>query len=283
LWDGAFCDSVVSIKYEIENIGSNSCDLNVAQWCDWDIDPDLNTNLVYGDEALNTIWQSDDASPDYAFGHVRVPLDDKTVVGYSVNNPTFLHPNNGHNWLNSELDSLMSEGAWDLVGADPLPDDKGILLTTQGITLAPGEKHYEEYVIFGWDNSHTDFFDAAVRKTLVKTWLRQLGMYRGDVNTDNRGHERDIAGADLGPATNGGLINVADVVYIYNFLAKGGDRPWPFDDQADVNNDDVVTFGDVIALVNFVFKGDYANIKDRNRFGPEIVRDEPIYLNPNWR
>jgi hypothetical protein len=265
LWDGAFCDSVVTIKYVIENIGSNSCDLNVAQFCDWDMGV-ATTNRLYGDEDHEAVWMSVEATPDLAFGYLRIPASDETVVAVEVDNPTFLYPTGGHNWVSSELDSLLNLAAWDLVGTGAA-DDKSMLLTTQGLSLAPGDKHLEEYVIFGWDNTHIDFAVDSLRLRIMKVWLRQQGYLRGDVNTDNRGHERSTAGADLGPALNGGKINVVDVVYLANYILNNTARPYPFDDQGDVNADASISLADVIALANYVFKG--TNIPtDTNRFLP---------------
>jgi hypothetical protein len=282
IWDGAWCDSVIAIKYVYNNAGSNNVTgLKIAQWCDWDVDA-ISNNLVFGDEPHGVIWQSDDPGNTVSFGHFRLPelngSANHAVRGYSVNMPTYLHPNGGHNWQSDQLDSLMSLGAWDLLGADPGAEDKGLLLTTQGVDIAAGGHHIEEYIIFGWDNANGDFFDPAFREALLKAWLRQHGYFRGDVNTDNRGHERSTANADLGPAADGGKINITDVIYLARYVLNGTARPWPFDDQGDVSGTLGVTLQDVQMLANFIFKG--VSIDDRNRFGPGSRPS--LKENPNW-
>src|SRR4030042_2315515 len=56
-----------------------------------------------------------------------------------------------------------------------------------------------------------------------------------------------------GDANQDGAILVADVVYLVNYLFKGGPEPWLL--LSDVNNDEKVTVSDVVYLVNYLFKG----------------------------
>ncbi|MCJ7457675.1 MAG: right-handed parallel beta-helix repeat-containing protein [candidate division Zixibacteria bacterium] len=54
-------------------------------------------------------------------------------------------------------------------------------------------------------------------------------------------------------------INVTDVVYLVNYLFKGGPAPLcppsPYLDCADANGDETVSVADVIYLINYLFKG----------------------------
>jgi hypothetical protein len=123
-------------------------------------------------------------------------------------------------------------------------------------------------------------------QTVWKVWLRQEGFYRGDVNTDNRGHERGSDGADLGLAPNGGGINIVDVVYLKNYVLKSMATPWPFTDQGDVNCDGNITLVDVVALANYVFK--HTNIPvDKNRFLPldlqSLFSRSSLQENPDYK
>lgn len=58
----------------------------------------------------------------------------------------------------------------------------------------------------------------------------------GDVNTD-------------------GVITSADIIYLVNYVFKGGAPPKPCPAAGDVNCDGVVTSADIIYLVSYVFKG----------------------------
>jgi len=50
------------------------------------------------------------------------------------------------------------------------------------------------------------------------------------------------------------VINSADVVYLINYLFKGGPAPAP-ECTGDVNCDDVINSADVVYLINYLFKG----------------------------
>ncbi|MGB2982132.1 MAG: dockerin type I repeat-containing protein [Candidatus Zixiibacteriota bacterium] len=63
--------------------------------------------------------------------------------------------------------------------------------------------------------------------------------YRGDVNI--------VPGGD-------GVVNVADVVFLVNYLYKGGDAPDPYW-EGDVTCDGVINVADVVYLVNYLYKG----------------------------
>ncbi|KPJ66313.1 hypothetical protein AMJ44_08540 [candidate division WOR-1 bacterium DG_54_3] len=57
-----------------------------------------------------------------------------------------------------------------------------------------------------------------------------------------------------GDVNNDGVINSADVVYLINYLFKGGPAPDPIQ-AGDVNLDGVLNSADVVYLINYLFKG----------------------------
>jgi hypothetical protein len=57
-----------------------------------------------------------------------------------------------------------------------------------------------------------------------------------------------------GDANADGVINVADVVYLVNFLYRGGDPPVPME-AGDCTCEGVVDVGDVVFLINYLYKG----------------------------
>ena len=56
-----------------------------------------------------------------------------------------------------------------------------------------------------------------------------------------------------GDANGDGIVNVGDIVYMVNYLYKGGDPPAPVE-AGDANCDGVVNVGDVVYLVNYLFR-----------------------------
>lgn len=83
----------------------------------------------------------------------------------------------------------------------------------------------------------------AAWKTKLYCMLHFLGYYRGDVNVD-------------------GKYNVADVIYMINYLFKSGPKPIEFTDQMDVDNNHSNNVADVIYTINYLFKGGPAAIDE---------------------
>jgi hypothetical protein len=52
-----------------------------------------------------------------------------------------------------------------------------------------------------------------------------------------------------------GEITSGDIIYMVNFVFKGGMEPLPCEASGDVNCDGAITAADIISLVNYVFKG----------------------------
>jgi hypothetical protein len=71
---------------------------------------------------------------------------------------------------------------------------------------------------------------------LVKTgYVHASFVKRGDVNGD-------------------GVIELGDIVYLINFVYRGGDPPCPME-AGDANCDGIVELGDIVYLINYVYKG----------------------------
>lgn len=80
-----------------------------------------------------------------------------------------------------------------------------------------------------------DFDDTLEVANQRDPWV----LVRGDVNVD-------------------GLITAVDIIYLVNFVFKGGESPQPVVEAGDVNCSVSVTAADIIYLVNYVFKGGFA-------------------------
>jgi len=62
--------------------------------------------------------------------------------------------------------------------------------------------------------------------------------------------------ADIrGDVNNNGSTTSSDIIYLVNYVFKGGPPPLPVVSEGDVNCSATITSSDVIFLVNYVFKG----------------------------
>jgi hypothetical protein len=57
-----------------------------------------------------------------------------------------------------------------------------------------------------------------------------------------------------GDANGNGIVDVGDILYLVNYLYRGGPAPSPVD-AGDANCDGLVAAGDIIYLVNYLFRG----------------------------
>jgi len=56
------------------------------------------------------------------------------------------------------------------------------------------------------------------------------------------------------PVRSDGILDLADVIYLINYLYRGGPVPCPME-AGDVTSDGVVDVGDVVFLINYLYRG----------------------------
>jgi hypothetical protein len=79
-----------------------------------------------------------------------------------------------------------------------------------------------------------------------------------DVDGNHSGYQLDIFEFALflaGDVNATGVVTSSDIIYLVNFVFKGGPAPIPCPAAGDVNCDRQTTSADIIFLVNYVFKG----------------------------
>ncbi len=65
----------------------------------------------------------------------------------------------------------------------------------------------------------------------------------------------EIEGYTTGDVNGDATMNLSDVIYLANYLLKGGPEPIPDKWMGDVNCDDLINLSDVIYLANYLLKG----------------------------
>jgi hypothetical protein len=129
----------------------------------------------------------------------------------------------------------------DLAVTNQMCDSVSVLLNNEDGTFATDST----YPVGAWPSSifsadfdndgDMDLATANSNSDNVSILLNQSTPIRGDANRD-------------------GVINSADIVYLINYLFKGGPAPQPWE-AGDVNCDDVINSADVVYLINYLFKG----------------------------
>lgn len=66
-------------------------------------------------------------------------------------------------------------------------------------------------------------------------------------------YDKTILGFLCGDVNGNGTVNLLDIVFIIDFLYKGGPAPNPLE-AADVNNDSVINLLDILRLINYLYK-----------------------------
>jgi len=270
------CEYAIEDVFVIKNTGATDIEgLKDGMWLDLDISAGGTGDLADFNEQYRSIWMYDVAAPDSVFGMTKKPLvvdtlgvGEKAITGYSISQALRVYDG-------QYMDSLfywMENLGWG--NDDPtVPEDRSIILVDANYTLKPGEMRMEKYLKWGYTAAITPGGDAAWR-TFLYLLLHQEGFYRGDVNQD-------------------GKLNVTDVIYLINYLFKGGPSPIEFKSQADVNCDGNTNVTDVIYIINRMFKGGPAPI-DKNRWldaSPLVdpahkalgTREPGLFGDPDWK
>ncbi len=77
----------------------------------------------------------------------------------------------------------------------------------------------------------------------------------------NDGNNEDVKQVTFSPSyvrgdvNNNGVITSADIIYLVNYIFKGGPAPLPVMSNGDVDCTGTITASDIIYLVNYIFKG----------------------------
>jgi len=109
-----------------------------------------------------------------------------------------------------------------------------------------------------WSQVYVDlsaFADSLVRIAffMVSDWIYEdAGWYIDDIRLTG------ITCCEIaGDASDDGDINLADAVFLINYIFKGGPAPFCID-EGDANSDCAINIGDAVHIINYVFKSGQA-------------------------
>jgi hypothetical protein len=210
-------------RYVVFNLTEDTVkNLYLGMALDWDV-PTSSYNSAGYDSTLNLLWQRNTGNQRYAG---IAYLSDTTLYGAkAVLNSTHIYPTG--DFETGDLYQLASSPGYLIEGSST---DLSSVLTAKKTDLAPGDSVKFDLAFVSTKVS-LDSLKASVRKakSMVATYSH------GDANGDKK-------------------VTISDVVYIVNYLFKGGLAPVPFL-SGDANCDGSITITDVVYLINYLFKG----------------------------
>ena len=228
------------------NYGCEPCSNNVVQ--NWSFTPDFVPWIV----AYNT--------PDFMDGYAwcdlgKVGMWGNQVVGEAI-----------HQTLDSPFDpgwcyAIKFDAVWAPAPGRPYPvqfefrasyvpltsptDAAGVLIGVS-LPVTPAQT---------WKSMPTIIWKATAAYTILTvSATNQSSAYHGDSTSYGAIDRICIYKFKVGDVNGDLQVDVGDVIYLINYLYRGGPAPFPIE-GGDYNGDGVVDVGDVVYLINYLFKG----------------------------
>ncbi len=209
---------------------------------DWDIQAKHGSDNWGGyDEDLNLIWQQGDSAEFLNYYGAFQFLDAEVTQGgstiyhgtaplsaYVLNNAKQLYPYSGYN--DDSLYKFMSTTGFSVEQEDSMQDNNMLMSMAQVTAPDPTTVIELKYLLLVTDKGLDSLKANAAKLSEI---IAQCTSLSGDANGD-------------------GKISVSDVVYLINYLFKGGPLPV---NPSDANGDGKISVSDVVYLINYLFKG----------------------------
>lgn len=149
-----------------------------------------------------------------------------------LTNRTQLYPFGGYN--DDSLLKYMSTPGYSIEN-DSAQDMNIVMSFAEVLSPTPSTEIYMKYALLVTDIGKTAFKGSSIQAKNLNDLAKLIKQLKaGDANAD-------------------GSVSVSDVVYLINFLFKGGAPPWKA--VSDPNCDNSISVSDVVYLINFLFKG----------------------------
>lgn len=209
------------LKYKVCNMTDSVISpLYLGMVMDWEIGSFMDGSGC--DEGLNLIWQKTASN----YGGLAYLSQDSAYGASVIDNETYVWPYG--DYRNKDLFGFITTAGFH---ADLNFKDLSSVLSVKIEELAMDDTVEVAYAL-ALSRAGVD----GLKETVVGARLfAGVALVRGDVNDD-------------------GDIQVSDVVYLINYLLKGGPEPVPVPQVGDVNCDDEVDLADVVYLINYLLK-----------------------------
>jgi len=208
-------------------------------------------NTAAYDYGREIMWQhgySDGTHPEYEDYYVGLALTDPSgaVVtpwgAHNVLNEDYLYPQGAWGWKDCELYQLAATPGVAIHLPGSATDRTWVL--TADVIPAGTEEFKSEFILI---------------EAFIPTGLADLQQHIDDTREILIPYLDSLELFDqcpiCGDCNADGVINSADIVYLINYLFKGGTEPkWPIN-RGDVNGDGIINSADVVSLINYLFKG----------------------------
>ncbi len=214
-------------------------DLYLGQLLDYDVGPNNKSNMAGYDASHSLAFMYDCVTPVRGWGVIKIPFG----CGYEplINVKTLAATQSAWNdsdvWLDSAYYWMSTQhGLSHQTGTFPCavdPYDRDMFVTLQKETVPPDDSAIYAFALFGMpmpgaaDNA-SSYYELA---DMANKWC---GFGRGDVN-------------------NNGKIDLADIIYLAQFISGNGSGPYPFLHCGDVDADGTINMQDVSYLKDYYF------------------------------
>jgi hypothetical protein len=132
--------------------------------------------------------------------------------------------------------------------SDPNPSD----WVTYTLYVSPSDQFIPESTLVIDSLIMSQSSPSLEKDSMVYWWKVRAQDRWGEIRWSNEIFSFDLE--SYGDANGDGHINSSDVVFLINYLFKGGPAPQPLS-AGDANGDCVVNSADVVYLINYLFKG----------------------------
>jgi hypothetical protein len=202
---------------------------------DWDVPSEASDKNIGGyNDTLNLIWlTSNDYTYDDYYGAFQFLEAAVTKGGITI---TYTAPFGAHVLTNAE--QLYPLGGYD-------DDSLYKYMSTPG--WSEGSDSAQDM------NIVMSFIEELNPDTTTVIALRYALLLTDQGITEKNSISGIVRRVKPGDANVDGKVTVSDVVYLINYLFKGGPEPWKA--YSDANGDERVTVSDVVYLINYLFKG----------------------------